>query len=64
MGREGGKKKPLKQAKKDKGPATEEDEAFKQRQRAEQAEIRRLQAEAARRGPLGHQGGISKSGKK
>ena len=32
--------------------------------RAEAAEVKRLQKEAAARGPLGKQGGISKSGKK
>jgi hypothetical protein len=35
-GREGGKKKPLKQAKKDKKEESEEDVAFKQKQREEQ----------------------------
>ena len=32
--------------------------------RAEAAEVKKLQKEAAARGPLGKQGGISKSGKK
>lgn len=37
---------------------------FFSQHRAEAAEVKRLQKEAAARGPLGKQGGISKSGKK
>lgn len=53
-GREGGKKKPLKQAKK--GPKGEEDEgdlAFKQKQREEQKAMKEAQAKASKKGPMG-----------
>lgn len=63
-GKEGGKKKPLKQPKKDKGEEDDADKAHKEKLRAEQAEIKKMQQEASKRGPLGKQGGIAKSGKK
>ncbi|KAJ3162794.1 hypothetical protein HDU86_003768 [Geranomyces michiganensis] len=64
-GRQGGKLKPLKQAKK-KGPADDMDEtdiAFKQKQREEAAKLKALAETAKKGGPLGG-GGIKKSGKK
>ncbi|XP_045675256.1 translation machinery-associated protein 7 [Phyllostomus hastatus] len=57
--REGGKKKPLKQPKKQ----AKEDKAFKQKQKEEQKKLEELKAKAARKGPLAT-GGIKKSGKK
>jgi len=62
--REGGKKKPLKAPKKDKKEEDEVDRAFHEKQKAEAAEMKKLQQQAAGHGPLGKQGGISKSGKK
>ncbi|XP_051027065.1 translation machinery-associated protein 7-like [Acomys russatus] len=56
-GREGGKKKPLKQPKKQVKEMEEEDKAFKQKQKEE------LKAKAAGKGLLAT-GGIEKSGKK
>jgi hypothetical protein len=64
QGREGGKKKPLKQPKKEKAEEDEADKAHKEKLKADQAEIKRMQQEAGKHGPLGKQGGISKSGKK
>ena len=57
-GREGVKKKPLKQPKKQAKEMDEEDKAFKQKQKLEE-----LKAKAAGKGPLAT-GGIKKSGKK
>ncbi|KAL5013758.1 hypothetical protein ScPMuIL_008028 [Solemya velum] len=62
-GRAGGKKKPLKQPKKDRGDCDEEDAAFKQKQREEQKALENLKAKAGQKGPLAT-GGIKKSGKK
>ncbi|KAH9493209.1 Translation machinery-associated protein 7 [Bulinus truncatus] len=62
-GREGGKKKPLKQPKKDKGEMDEDDAAFKQKQKEEQKALKEAAAKAASKGPL-TSGGIKKSGKK
>ncbi|KAH0502246.1 Translation machinery-associated protein 7 [Microtus ochrogaster] len=61
-GREGGKKKPLKQPKKQAKEMDEEDKAFKQKQREEQKKLEELKAKAAGKGPLAT-GGIKKSGK-
>ncbi|XP_043840921.1 translation machinery-associated protein 7-like [Dromiciops gliroides] len=60
-GHEGGKKKPLKQPKKQTKEIDEEYIAFKQKQ--EQKKLEELKAEAAGKGPLSS-GGIKKSGKK
>ncbi|XP_055483258.1 translation machinery-associated protein 7-like, partial [Psammomys obesus] len=61
-GREGGKKKPLNQPKKQAKEMDEEDKAFKQKQKEEQKKLE-LKAKAAGKGPLAT-GGIKKSGKK
>ncbi|KAG8521536.1 Translation machinery-associated protein 7 [Galemys pyrenaicus] len=61
-GREGGKKKPLKQPKKQAKEMDEEDKAFKQKQKEEQKKLEELKAKAAGKGPLAT-GGM-KSGKK
>ncbi|KAG5215149.1 hypothetical protein JEQ12_000725 [Ovis aries] len=61
-GREGGKKKPLKQPKKQAKEMDEEDKAFKQKQKEEQKKLKELKAKAAGKGPLAT-GGIKKSGK-
>jgi hypothetical protein len=62
--RQGGKLKPLKQAKKKAGgEEDEEDVAFKQKQRDEQKKLQELQQKAAGKGPL-LSGGIKKSAKK
>ncbi|KAK2952103.1 putative Translation machinery associated TMA7 [Blattamonas nauphoetae] len=55
-GREGGKKKPLKQAKKAKAELDEDDIAFKQRQREEQKALKELQDKASKKGPLAVKG--------
>ncbi|XP_040598840.1 translation machinery-associated protein 7-like [Mesocricetus auratus] len=62
-GCEGGKKKPLKQPKKQAKEMGEEDKAFKQKQKEEQKKLEELKAKAVGKGPLGT-GGIKKSGKK
>ena len=63
-GRDGGKKKPLKQPKKGGGGDEDEsDVAFKEKQKAEQKQLEALKAKAAGKGPLAS-GGIKKSGKK
>ena len=62
-GREGGKKKPLKQAKKGPKEMDEDDLANKQKQREQQKAIKEMAAKAAGKGPLAT-GGIKKSGKK
>ncbi|KAJ2782134.1 Translation machinery-associated protein 7 [Coemansia javaensis] len=61
-GREGGKKKPLRQAKKDKKELDEDDLAFKQKQQEEKRKLKELQDKAKAKGPL-LTGGIKKSGK-
>ncbi|XP_043333212.1 translation machinery-associated protein 7-like [Cervus canadensis] len=63
VGPEGGKKKPLKQPKKQAKKMDEEDKAFKQKQKEEQKKLEELKAKAAGKGPLAT-GGIKKSGKK
>jgi hypothetical protein len=63
-GRDGGKKKPLKQAKKeDNKVVTDEDVEFKKKQLEEQKKVKELQAKAQQKGPMSG-GGIKKSGKK
>ncbi|RAO64765.1 uncharacterized protein BHQ10_000777 [Talaromyces amestolkiae] len=65
QGRDGGKAKPLKAAKKEKKELDEDDLAFKERQRAEAKAKKDLMDKAKGKGPLntGAQG-IKKSGKK
>ncbi|KAL4674553.1 hypothetical protein H8959_018487 [Pygathrix nigripes] len=48
----GGKKKPLKQPKKQAKEMDEEDKAFKQKQKEEQKKLEELKAKAAGKGPL------------
>ncbi|KAM9075726.1 translation machinery-associated protein 7 isoform 1-T1 [Megaptera novaeangliae] len=55
-GREGGKKKPLKQPKKQAKEMDEDDKAFKQKQKEEQKKLEELKAKAAGKGPLGEWG--------
>ncbi|XP_041081281.1 translation machinery-associated protein 7-like [Polyodon spathula] len=62
-GREGGKKKPLKQPKKQGKDMDEEDLALKQKKKEEQKQLEAMKAKAAGKGPL-TSGGIKKSGKK
>ncbi|MEE6502461.1 hypothetical protein FKM82_004523 [Ascaphus truei] len=62
-GREGGKKKPLKQSKKQSKDLDEEDVAFKQKQKEEQKKLEEMKGKAGQKGPLTG-GGIKKSGKK
>ncbi|KAM9133398.1 translation machinery-associated protein 7 isoform 1-T1 [Pangshura tecta] len=58
-----GKKKPLKQPKKQAKDMDEEDLAFKQKQKEEQKKLEELKTKASGKGPLTG-GGIKKSGKK
>uniref|UniRef100_T1JPN2 Translation machinery-associated protein 7 homolog n=1 Tax=Tetranychus urticae TaxID=32264 RepID=T1JPN2_TETUR len=60
--REGGKKKPLKQPKKQSGDVDEDDLALKQKLREEQKALKEAQAKASSRGPIGV--GSKKLGKK
>ncbi|XP_038200692.1 translation machinery-associated protein 7-like [Arvicola amphibius] len=62
-GREGGKKKPLKQLKKQAKEMDEEDKVFKQKQKEEQKKLEELKAKATWKRPLA-KGRIKKSGKK
>ncbi|XP_051704018.1 translation machinery-associated protein 7-like [Oryctolagus cuniculus] len=62
-GREGSKKEPLRQPKRQAKEMGEEDQAFKPKQREEQKKLGKLKAKAIGRGPLAT-GGIKKSGKK
>ncbi|KAI9303653.1 translation machinery associated TMA7 [Cunninghamella echinulata] len=62
-GRQGGKLKPLKQAKKKNNDLDDEDLAFKKKQQEEAKKLKELQAKASGKGPL-LSGGIKKSGKK
>ncbi|XP_074035709.1 translation machinery-associated protein 7 homolog [Leptinotarsa decemlineata] len=62
-GREGGKKKPLKAPKKEKGPIDEDDLAMKQKMKEQQKALQEAKAKASQKGPLVG-GGIKKSGKK
>ncbi|KAL1730121.1 translation machinery associated TMA7 [Schizophyllum commune] len=61
-GRQGGKLKPLKAPKKSKADLDEDDKAFLEKKKAEQAALKEAQAKAAKGGAPG--GGIKKSGKK
>ncbi|XP_027712620.1 translation machinery-associated protein 7-like [Vombatus ursinus] len=61
--REGGKKKSLKQPKKQTKETDEEGIAFKQKQKEEEKKLEELKARAAGKGPLASDG-IKKSGKK
>eukprot|EP01133_Synstelium_polycarpum_P011506 gene11506-13423_t len=62
-GKDGGKKKPLKAAKKDAKEFDEEDIAFQNKQKEEAKALKEMQGKAKAGGPLGG-GGIKKSGKK
>ncbi|KAM5147787.1 translation machinery-associated protein 7 [Mantella aurantiaca] len=62
-GRDGGKKKPLKQPKKSSKDLDDEDVAFKQKQKEEQKKLDEMKSKASQKGPLTG-GGIKKSGKK
>jgi hypothetical protein len=62
-GREGGKKKPLKAPKKEKGEMDEDDMKLKQKQKEEQKKMEEMKVKAGQKGPLVG-GGIKKSGKK
>ncbi|KAI9278183.1 coiled-coil domain-containing protein 72-like protein [Phascolomyces articulosus] len=62
-GRQGGKLKPLKQAKKKNSDMDEDDIAFKKKQAEEAKKLKEMQAKASGKGPL-MGGGIKKSGKK
>uniref|UniRef100_A0A2K6KN39 Uncharacterized protein n=1 Tax=Rhinopithecus bieti TaxID=61621 RepID=A0A2K6KN39_RHIBE len=59
--REGGKKKPLKQPKKQAKEMDEEDKAFTQKQKEEQKKLEEVKVKAAGKGPLAT-GRIKKSG--
>lgn len=62
-GREGGKKKPLKQPKKDQREMDEDDILQKQKLKEQQKALQEAKAKASQKGPLVG-GGIKKSGKK
>ncbi|XP_023651098.1 translation machinery-associated protein 7 [Paramormyrops kingsleyae] len=62
-GRDGGKKKPLKQPKKQAKEMDDEDMAFKQKQKDEQKQMEAMKNKAAGKGPFAGTG-IKKSGKK
>lgn len=62
-GREGGKKKPLKQPKKDQRELDDDDVAQKQKLKEQQKALQEAKAKASQKGPLVG-GGIKKSGKK
>jgi hypothetical protein len=62
-GRQGGKAKPLKQAKKEEKVLTEEDVEFKKKQMEEARKLKEASAKAAQKGPM-TAAGIKKSGKK
>ncbi|MBW03916.1 Translation machinery-associated protein 7, partial [Eschrichtius robustus] len=53
-GREGGKKKPLKQTKKQAKDMDEEDKAFKQKQKEEQKKLEELKEKAVGKAPWSH----------
>jgi len=52
-GRQGGKKKPLKQPKKEGGEPDEQDVEFKQKQKDEKKAMEEAKAKAASKGPIG-----------
>ncbi|KAM8930484.1 translation machinery-associated protein 7 [Pelodytes ibericus] len=62
-GRDGGKKKPLKQAKKPTKELDEDELAFKQKLKEDQKKLDEMKGKASQKGPLTG-GGIKKSGKK
>ena len=62
-GRQGGKKKPLKQPKKGAVEMDEEDLALKAKMRDDEKALKDAKAKAAQKGPMGS-GGMKKSGKK
>ena len=62
-GRQGGKKKPLKQPKKGPAELDEEDMALKAKLREDEKALKDAKAKAAQKGPMGA-GGMKKSGKK
>lgn len=62
-GREGGKKKPLKNPKKESKDLDEDDLKMKQKLKEQQKALNDLKAKAAQKGPMVG-GGIKKSGKK
>jgi len=62
-GREGGKKKPLKQAKKGPKEMDDDDMAHHQKLREEKKRLEEAKAMASKKGPMGGSG-IKKSGKK
>uniref|UniRef100_A0AC35UBV4 Translation machinery-associated protein 7 homolog n=1 Tax=Rhabditophanes sp. KR3021 TaxID=114890 RepID=A0AC35UBV4_9BILA len=62
-GREAGKKKPLKQPKKEQKTLTDEDIEFKKKQLEDSKKLKELATKAAGKGPL-LGAGIKKSGKK
>ncbi|KAG1730578.1 translation machinery associated TMA7 [Suillus lakei] len=62
MSRQGGKLKPLKAPKKEHKDEDEEDKAFKERKKAEEAALKTARDKAVKGGAPG--GGIKKSGKK
>ncbi|XP_075400934.1 translation machinery-associated protein 7-like [Tenrec ecaudatus] len=62
-GHEGGKKKPLKQPKRQNKEMDEEEKAFKQKQKEEQKKLEEIKAKPVGKGPQAT-GGIQKSGKK
>ncbi|XP_026461915.1 translation machinery-associated protein 7 homolog [Ctenocephalides felis] len=62
-GREGGKKKPLKAAKKQDKELDDDDLAHKQKMKEQQKALQEAKAKASQKGPLVG-GGIKKSGKK
>lgn len=63
VGKDGGKAKPLKQAKSKKGELDDDDLAFQQKQKADAAALKALKEKAGAKGPMGG-AGIKKSGKK
>ncbi|KAF8359655.1 hypothetical protein PRIPAC_94650 [Pristionchus pacificus] len=63
-GRQGGKLKPLKTAKKEAKELDEDDLALKQKRIEEQKALKEAAAKAAQKGPMGSGTGIKKSGKK
>ena len=62
-GREGGKKKPLKAAKKDTKELDDDDKALHAKQKEELKKLKEMASKAAGKGPLSG-GGIKKSAKK
>ncbi|ORX34821.1 translation machinery associated TMA7 [Kockovaella imperatae] len=63
-GRQGGKVKPLKAPKKEKKELDEDDLAFKEKQKKEQAELKAAAQKASQKGPMGGAGIKKSAGKK